>query len=133
MEALCRVLLIDDDVLLTEILSKILERAGYTVSVVNEPAEAVSVAVAFCPDIILLDYTFPGANGAEILAELRRTPGLESTRTAFLSGGREAVAHLDEHTWFIAKPCMMSGVLDSVRYILGSSPTHADTVKELVA
>ena len=66
-----RILLIDDDPLLTRNFARLLLRHGYEVRVVNDAAEALDAASECKPDVIVLDLHMPGRDGLELLPELK--------------------------------------------------------------
>ena len=64
-------LLVDDDVALTELVSRYLSENGYSVHCVHD-GEAVDAAVAeHRPDLVLLDVMLPGADGLSVCRQLR--------------------------------------------------------------
>lgn len=66
-----RVLLIDDEVPLTTLMRLNLVETGlYEVETVNQSSQALVVARAFRPDVILLDIVMPGLDGGDILHRL---------------------------------------------------------------
>ena len=67
-----RVLIVDDEAMFTDLVKLNLEKTErFTVRVVNDPAEALTAAREFKPDIALLDVIMPGKDGGQVLAELR--------------------------------------------------------------
>ena len=73
-------LVVDDDADAREMLALVLEMAGHTVRTAKDGAEALAVAGAFGPDVILLDIEMPNANGYIACENLRRLPGLKEAR-----------------------------------------------------
>ena len=68
------VLVVDDVDDARDLVSRLLERAGY-VAVTAEDGEAALVAIdAANPDLVLLDLTMPGLDGLEVLRRLREDP-----------------------------------------------------------
>jgi two-component system, NtrC family, sensor kinase len=65
------VLVADDEVHTTIMLTRIFEREGYQVQSVHDGAAAVSAAQHLLPDLILLDVQMPVMNGFEVLRSLR--------------------------------------------------------------
>jgi CheY-like chemotaxis protein len=67
------ILIVDDDPDLIEVLDLALTDAGYRVAAA-QAAEAVRVAGAVQPDLILLDLVMPGLDGAQVCRALRAEP-----------------------------------------------------------
>jgi sigma-B regulation protein RsbU (phosphoserine phosphatase) len=65
------ILIVDDDSLSRKILSQVLTSAGYNCQVCGDGAEALEIIHARPPSLLLLDFDMPGANGAEVLKQLR--------------------------------------------------------------
>ena len=65
------VLVVDDDPALREILSTILEDAGYVASVASDGIEALQSITATLPDLVLLDLSMPRLDGWGVLGALR--------------------------------------------------------------
>lgn len=66
-----RVLLIDDESWLTDLLASTLKAAGYVVDTVHNALAAMQVIDARRPDMIVLDMFMPGPNGIVLLHELQ--------------------------------------------------------------
>ena len=81
-----RILIIDDEPEITEIVETFLTEAGYKVAVENSPLKAVSKAIKFKPDVVLLDIMMPGSDGYEVCKELRKNPDFAETPIIFLTG-----------------------------------------------
>ena len=60
-----RVLVVDDDPTVSEVVSLYLEREGYEVEVVSDGLVAVERATADPPDLVVLDLMLPGIDGLE--------------------------------------------------------------------
>jgi len=67
-----RILLVDDDVELCEMLTEYLSPEGFEVTAVHDGAAGVQEAAAGGYDAVVLDVMLPGKNGIEVLRELRR-------------------------------------------------------------
>ena len=61
----------DDDALSRKVLAQVLTSAGYNCQVCGDGAEALKAIHARPPSLLLLDFDMPGANGAEVLEQLR--------------------------------------------------------------
>ncbi len=80
-----KVLIIEDDKLLREMMSRKLEKEGLEVFSVMDGSVAVSKAKEIKPDIVLLDLILPGSNGFEILKELKNSEETKETPVIVLS------------------------------------------------
>ena len=67
-----RVLIIDDDDMLSQFYSHSLERAGMKTIVVNNPKDALAALVENEVNLVLMDYDMPGCSGKELSAVIRQ-------------------------------------------------------------
>lgn len=81
-----RVLLIDDDALVSAEYATALGAAGMEVEVLDDPARAIDHIRRFLPDLVLLDQMMPGCTGLELASVLRQQEGLLSLPILFLTG-----------------------------------------------
>src|SRR4051812_43252797 len=65
-----RVLVVDDEPMVTEVLGRYLERDGYRVLTAADGPTAIAVARADRPDVVLLDVMLPGLDGLTVLRSL---------------------------------------------------------------
>jgi two-component system OmpR family response regulator len=70
-----RVLVVDDDSAVRNVLRLALERAGHSVSEASSGEDAISVAAASTPDLVILDIGLPGMSGLEVLGAIRLEQG----------------------------------------------------------
>ncbi|MCG7278815.1 response regulator transcription factor [Corynebacterium imitans] len=68
-----KILVVDDDPAINEMLTIVLEAEGFDTSSVQDGAEAVEAFHTYDPDLVLLDLMLPGVNGIDICREIRRT------------------------------------------------------------
>ncbi len=68
-----KILIVDDEANICELLRLYLEKEGYTTEVVNDGNTAISVFETFKPDMVLLDIMLPGLDGWQICREIRKT------------------------------------------------------------
>ena len=68
-----RILVVDDEPSVTDLLAYNLRKAHYEVSVAADGSEALHLAVESKPDLILLDLMIPEVDGLDVCRELRRT------------------------------------------------------------
>lgn len=72
-----RVLVVDDEPVLAELVSMALRYEGWEISTAGDGASALAVAEHTPPDVVVLDVMLPDMSGLDVLRELRqRNPGL---------------------------------------------------------
>lgn len=89
-----KVLLVDDEEDILELLRYNLEREGILVYTAVNGRDALKLAKAERPDLVVLDIMMPGMDGVEVCNELRKLPGLEDTLILFLSARTEDYSHI---------------------------------------
>ncbi len=72
-----KILVVEDEAPIQELLQFNLERSKYKVRVVDSGEEALGVASQYGPDLILLDIMLPGADGLEVCKQLKSNPRTE--------------------------------------------------------
>ena len=80
-----KVLVVDDQPSNLRFLSKLLTSQGYQVYRAICGPLALNVAIAHCPDLILLDIRMPEMNGYEVCRRLKAAPETEQIPVIFLS------------------------------------------------
>ena len=68
-----KILVVDDDINICELLRLYLEKEGYSVTIANDGISAVEMFSSSNPDIILLDIMLPGQDGWQVCREIRKT------------------------------------------------------------
>ena len=68
-----KILVVDDDKNICELLRLYLEKEGYSVAISNQGEEAIAKINAIKPDLILLDIMLPGLDGWQVCREIRKT------------------------------------------------------------
>jgi signal transduction histidine kinase/ActR/RegA family two-component response regulator len=81
-----RVLVVDDNADLVEMLAVIVESAGHEVRKALDGRSAVSAARSYRPDLVLLDLGLPVMSGLDVARELRRDPAMAGVRLVALTG-----------------------------------------------
>ena len=84
-----KILVVDDDPDIIEILTYNLSNEGYNVKSASNGIEALKKAKKFIPDIILLDVMMPVMDGIETCSNLREIESLSKSRIIFLSARSE--------------------------------------------
>ncbi|MBR5495898.1 MAG: response regulator transcription factor [Oscillospiraceae bacterium] len=67
-----KILVVDDDKNICELLRLYIEKEGYTVAISNDGEDAVAKFSTFKPDLVLLDIMLPGLDGWQVCREIRK-------------------------------------------------------------
>ena len=115
-----RVLIVDDDVDVTLILSLRLKKVGIGhIAVVHNGEEGLAAAASFLPDLVILDVNMPVMGGHEMCRRLRATPDTADLPVLFQTGNSsnsQVVACFEAGASdYIAKPYRQSELVARVR------------------
>ncbi|MDP6175280.1 MAG: response regulator, partial [Rhodospirillales bacterium] len=80
-----RIFIVDDDPLIIEMETLLLEEAGYEIVSQNTSEGALARIKEAKPDCVITDLVMPGITGMELLKAIRETPGLADTKVMVLS------------------------------------------------
>jgi CheY-like chemotaxis protein len=80
-----KILLVDDDPHLLELIKTVLEQKGYDVMVAHSGQECLVMLKKIKPDLILLDVMMPIMDGKEVCRRIRSNPETKSLKVAFLT------------------------------------------------
>lgn len=83
------ILVVDDNEDVAETIDRSLRRAGYEVVVAYRGADALQIARARHPDLVVLDILMPGMTGIEVCRHMRANPDLAQTPILFLTAKGE--------------------------------------------
>ncbi|MEX2230673.1 MAG: response regulator transcription factor [Cyclobacteriaceae bacterium] len=84
-----KVLVVDDEEPILELLKYNLEKAGYEVKTAADGLKAVEIAKKFLPDLVLLDIMMPVMDGVETCRRIREIPEIQKTFVIFLTARSE--------------------------------------------
>lgn len=118
-----RILLVDDDVVLSGVLTDYLEAAGFRVRTAHSGPDALEAVADQAPDLILLDLSLPGLDGLEVFRRLRHDG--RSMPVIMLTARAEEPERIlglevgaDD---YVTKPCSPREVVLRVRSVLRRS------------
>jgi len=115
-----RLLVVDDDRLLREVVGEYLVSHGYEVEMADSGQSAIGIFEPFKYRIAILDYVMPGMNGLELMDKLRKKdpdlyyiimtgyPTLDMAYKAMIEGVSD----------YIIKPFHLSELLEAIRRIV---------------
>lgn len=118
-----KVLIVDDNASILEVMEIMLRDAGYTVKTESDPAMVKTSIHEFIPDLILLDLWMPGINGINIIKDLKNKKSTKKIPVIIISAlnGAEENARKIGASDFIAKPFDMDLMLEMVKKHMSSS------------
>ena len=84
-----RILVVDDEEDVTELVAYHLRAKGFLVETLNDPNGSIGIARTFLPDLVILDVMMPDLNGVQICRMLRADPKLRKVPVIFLTAKAE--------------------------------------------
>ncbi len=132
-----KILLIDDEEDIRELLTYNLEKEGYSVTTADNGTQGIELARKIIPDLILLDVMMPEKDGIETCTELRAIRELEKTLIVFLSARSEEFSQLagyqagaDDYIVKLIKPRVLASKINALLN-LSSTAAQRNVVLQL--
>jgi DNA-binding response OmpR family regulator len=114
-----RILIVDDELILTRLTAKRLRSAGFEVECHFEGTGAIDLIRRTMPDLVLLDIMLPGVSGYEIFEGMRGNGELRDIPIIFFtakSAGENDRVHLADA--YIKKPYQPENLIATVKRVL---------------
>ena len=129
-----KILLVDDDTDILEIISYNLISEGYSVFTSSNGQEAIKKATKEKPHLIILDDMMPEMDGIEACEKIRKIPELENTLITFLTARGEdysKVAGFDAGADdYITKPIKPKVLVSKIKSLLRRLKTQSDSISD---
>lgn len=124
MEAKKKILLVEDDAALSGVYKSRLQMEGFETEEVSNGEMALSAALEFRPDLILLDAMMPKISGFDVLDILRNTPETANIRIIMLTAlsqpkDKERAESLGVDDYLVKSQVVIGDVVERVKYHLG--------------
>jgi DNA-binding response OmpR family regulator len=123
-----KVLVVDDDEGIVELVQKALVKEGYEVVVAFDGEEALVKVREANPDVILLDLNMPKLNGFEVLKEIRQKHKDRWRPIIIVSGETELESLREcydlEADHYLTKPCSIENILRGIETMISLIPHH---------
>ena len=117
-----KILVIDDEPEITDIIETFLESAGYQVRSENSSTIGIERAKTFLPDLILLDIMMPLMDGYEICQELKKSGKTKNIPVVFLTGkdarSDEGKSFKVGGVLYVKKPFSCERLLEIIKVVL---------------
>lgn len=132
-----KILVVDDEVDILDLLKYNLEKEGYQVQVADNGIKGVEVAQTFVPDLILLDIMMPGQDGVETCRQLREVKSLSNAFILFLTARVEEyseIAAFDSGADdYLTKPIKPRALMSRINAIFRRSKKEVDVDEKITA
>jgi DNA-binding response OmpR family regulator len=113
-----RILLVDDDATILDLVRETLEGCGYTIDTATNSQEAMTQVRSGAYSMIILDLLLPDMNGFILAQEIKRICPQLSDKILFISGilfGQSTVEHLGSiGAGFLSKPFQLESLIEAV-------------------
>jgi DNA-binding response OmpR family regulator len=118
-----RVLVVDDDRNIVQLVRMYLEKDGYQVAVGYDGEEAIDVARAFKPDLVVLDLMLPKIDGLEVCRRIRWTSDVPIIMLTARTTEPDKLTGLDAGADdYVTKPFSPRELLARIRAVLRRAP-----------
>jgi two-component system, OmpR family, response regulator MprA len=118
-----RVLVVEDDVDIADVLRRSLRNEGYEVKTSADGNEALDVAIGFVPDLVVLDLGLPGLDGLEVCRRLRTDGDVPILMLTARAETADRVIGLDSGADdYLVKPFERKELLARIRALLRRRP-----------
>jgi DNA-binding response OmpR family regulator len=121
-----KILLVEDDKALATVYISRLQLEGFDVRHVDNGENALSAAMEYRPDLILLDAMMPKISGFDVLDILRNTPETTNMRVIMLTAlsqakDKERAQSLGVDDYLVKSQVVISDVVERIRHHLGQA------------
>ena len=126
-----KILLVEDDEMLSKVYRSRFEIEGFDVKEVNNGEDALSAAIEYKPDLILLDAMMPKISGFDVLDILRNTPETSNIRVIMLTAlsqpkEKERAEQLGVDEYLVKSQVVISDVVERIRHHLDMPPVQSN-------
>ena len=127
-----RVLIVEDDMDIADVLRRSLRNEGYEVKTSADGIEALDVAAGFVPDLVVLDLGLPGMDGVEVCRRLRSDGDVPILMLTARSETEDRVTGLDSGADdYLVKPFERQELLARIRALLRRRPPRGSASMEV--
>ena len=122
---MAKILVVDDEQILTELYQKMLEDEGYEVKTASDGQEALNVVEEFKPDLVVMDVKMPHLSGIETLKKLKakdetkHIPVMMLTNQSEVKIDAEEAIKLGAVSYLVKADVVPADVIKKIREILG--------------
>jgi DNA-binding response OmpR family regulator len=119
-----KILFVEDDDALANVYLARLRAEGFDVKRVANGEEALAAAVAYKPDLILLDVMMPKVSGFDVLDIIRNTPETANLKVVMLTAlsqdaDRKRAEQMGVDDYLVKSQVVITDVIDRIKHHLG--------------
>jgi len=121
-----RILLIDDDISILEILEEFLISAGFHVTILTKTEDIFSNIALHEPDLVLVDYLLNGINGGEVCAQIKKKEQTRHIPVILMTAYPRVLLSLGTYSCdeFIEKPFDLNHLVKRIEYRLANPDNY---------
>ncbi|TSD62902.1 response regulator [Inquilinus sp. KBS0705] len=122
-----KVLIIDDDEAVLDVMKEALLYEGFEVKTSDEAEDITSLIDNYSPDLLLIDYILKGINGGEICHQVKVNPKTDKLPVIIVSAYPRVLTSLGYYGCdkFIPKPFDLSNLVGSINTVLNANEANA--------
>jgi DNA-binding response OmpR family regulator len=129
-----RILCIDDEKEIIDLIRLILNRKGYDVAGAIGGEEGLAKARSWKPDLVLLDLMMPDMDGWEVFHRIRADEALTGIPVIVVTARAQSIdrvlgLHVARVDDYISKPFTPQDLVESVERVLAKKPSGVDSAK----
>jgi len=118
-----KILIIEDDATLRNVLSEFLESEGFAVAMASDGEEGIELANNSKPDLILLDIIIPKKNGFEVLKEIKGNKDISDIPVILLTNlgsldDIEKALELGATTYLVKGDYQIKEIVEKIKEVL---------------
>lgn len=118
-----RVLIVDDDVDILDVLKVVLKFHGFEVTTTQYGNNVISESLAFSPNLILLDVFLSGVDGRDVCNRLKQAPETKEIPVIMFSAhsNKNEIMQYCNADDFIAKPFDINDLVSKINGLVGTN------------
>ena len=110
-----RIVVVDDQPFIVDILSQILTREGYSVASASDGREGLTLIQKVQPDLVLIDWSLPGLGGIDVIKQLRAAGNKIRIITITANTSARSMALHSGSDAFLTKPFRLKEIVCLVK------------------
>jgi len=121
-----RILIVDDEAAVADLIEAVLVSEGYTVAIARDGIQGILLARDWKPDLVLMDVMLPGIDGTTAIRRLKSDPATADLPIVAMSAGRtirRQSSELSDADAALSKPFDIEALLAQIEFLLSRRRT----------